>query len=89
VTAIRKEFDGRAKIFRGECRASSFCLDQGEECTAQRRPSPPAVHIRDPSATVDPFCMRPLWCTGVVLGYAPLGERDIREEIRCLAAALK
>ena len=37
--------------------------------------------------TVDPFCIRPLRRTGVVLGYAPLRERDIREGIRSLAAA--
>jgi DNA-binding transcriptional MocR family regulator len=38
---------------------------------------------------VDPFCIKPPRRTGVVLGYAPLRERDIGEGIRCLAAALK
>lgn len=39
--------------------------------------------------TVDPFFMKPPPRTGLVLGYAPLREREIREGIRCLAAVLK
>ena len=37
---------------------------------------------------VDPFYTKPPGRTGVVLGYAPLRERDIGEGIRRLAAAL-
>jgi len=38
--------------------------------------------------TVDPFCIKPPRRTGIVLGYAPLREREIREGIRRLAEAL-
>jgi len=38
--------------------------------------------------TVDPFYLKPPKRTGVVLGYAPLREREIREGIRLLAGAL-
>jgi DNA-binding transcriptional MocR family regulator len=38
--------------------------------------------------TVDPFYIKPPRRTGVVLGYAPLCEREIREGIRRLAEAL-
>src|SRR5262245_49738597 len=38
--------------------------------------------------TVDPFCIKPPRRTGLVLGYAPLCEREIREGIRRLAEAL-
>ena len=38
--------------------------------------------------TVDPFYLKPPRRTGVVLGYAPLREREIREGIRRLAEAL-
>jgi len=38
--------------------------------------------------TVDSFYLNPPRRTGVVLGYAPLREREIREGIRRLAAAL-
>jgi GntR family transcriptional regulator / MocR family aminotransferase len=38
---------------------------------------------------VDPFYTKPPRRTGVVLGYAPLQEREIRQGIRCLAAAFR
>ena len=38
--------------------------------------------------TVDPFYVRPPRRTGLVLGYAPLREREIREGIRLMAEAL-
>jgi GntR family transcriptional regulator / MocR family aminotransferase len=38
--------------------------------------------------TVDPFYIKPPKRTGVVLGYAPLREREIREGFRLLAGAL-
>jgi DNA-binding transcriptional MocR family regulator len=34
------------------------------------------------------YLLRPPRRTGVVLGYAPLREREIREGVRCLAKAL-
>jgi GntR family transcriptional regulator / MocR family aminotransferase len=39
--------------------------------------------------TVDPFYIKPPKRTGIILGYAPLGEREIREGIRLLAKVLK
>jgi GntR family transcriptional regulator/MocR family aminotransferase len=39
--------------------------------------------------TADPFYAKPPDRTGILLGYAPLRERDIREGIRRLAAALR
>ena len=38
---------------------------------------------------VDSFYIKPPNRTGVVLGYAPLQEREIRQGIRCLAAELR
>ena len=38
--------------------------------------------------TVDSFYIKPPRRTGVVLGYAPLTEREIREGIRRLAEEL-
>ena len=38
--------------------------------------------------TVAPFYLKPPRRTGVVLGYAPMREREIREGIRRLAEAL-
>lgn len=38
--------------------------------------------------TVDPFYLKPPRRTGLVLGYAPMREREIREGIRRLAEAL-
>lgn len=37
---------------------------------------------------VDSFYLKPPRRTGIVLGYAPLREREIREGIRRLAVAL-
>jgi GntR family transcriptional regulator / MocR family aminotransferase len=39
--------------------------------------------------TADPFYIRSPRRTGIVLGYAPLREREIRDGVRSLAAALK
>jgi DNA-binding transcriptional MocR family regulator len=39
--------------------------------------------------SVEPFYIKPPKRTGIVLGYAPLPESEIREGIRCLAEALK
>jgi GntR family transcriptional regulator / MocR family aminotransferase len=39
--------------------------------------------------TVDPFYLQPPKRTGIILGYAPLREREIKEGIRVLAKVLK
>ena len=44
--------------------------------------------VKDGLFTADPFFPRPPGRTGILLGYAALRERDIREGIRRLAAAL-
>jgi GntR family transcriptional regulator/MocR family aminotransferase len=38
---------------------------------------------------VDPFYLEPPRRTGIVLGYAPLSEREVREGIGRLAEALR
>jgi len=89
VTAIPKEFGGRAEICGASAGLHLFVWIKRRHGGRITDVHGKAEGRRWAVYTVDPFCIRPLWRTGVVLGYAPLRERDIREGIRCLAAALK
>lgn len=88
VAAVRKEFAERAEI----CGANTglhllvWVKSKSGEMIVD-------VHGKAEKAgvglySVDSFYLKPPRRTGVVLGYAPLHEREIREGIRRLAAAL-
>jgi GntR family transcriptional regulator/MocR family aminotransferase len=89
VTAIGKEFGERAQVYGAntglhllvwlKSRSGGMIAD---------------VHAKAEKAgvglyEVDPFYMKPPKRTGIVLGYAPLQESEIREGIRRLAGALR
>ena len=88
VAAVRKEFGERAEV----CGAESG-LHLLVWITDKKGRTIDDVYHKALSAgvglfPVDAFYLKPPRRTGVVLGYAPLQERDIREGIRRLAAAL-
>jgi GntR family transcriptional regulator / MocR family aminotransferase len=89
VTAIRKEFGDRAKICGANTGLHLLVWLKSTSGGMIRDVHSKAEKVGVGLYTVDPFYMRPPMRTGVVLGYAPLRERDIREGICCLAAALK
>lgn len=88
VSAIRKEFADRAEV----CGANAGLhvlvwlktRSGGRIAEVHRKAEDAGVGL----FSVDPFYTKPPRRTGLVLGYAPLREREIREGIRRLAAAL-
>lgn len=89
VDAVRKEFGGRAEI----CGANTG-LHLLVWLTDKRGGMISDVFAKALAAgvglyPVDSFYLQPPRRTGVVLGYAPLREREIREGIRRLALALR
>src|SRR6266498_1710240 len=89
VAAVRKEFRERAEV----CGANAglhllvWLKGSGGGMIAD-------VHGKAEKAGVglygvESFYIKPPKRTGIVLGYAPLPESEIREGIRCLAAVLK
>jgi GntR family transcriptional regulator/MocR family aminotransferase len=89
VDAIEEEFGGRASI----CGSSSG-LHILVWLRGRSGGSIPDLYARAKKAgvglyTVDPFYARPPNRTGIMLGFAPLREPDIREGIRRLAGELK
>jgi GntR family transcriptional regulator/MocR family aminotransferase len=87
VAAVGEEFGDRAKV----CGANTGLhllvwlkgRDGGMIADAHSKAESSGVGLY----TVDSFYIRPPKRTGIVLGYAPLQEREIRKGIRCLAAA--
>jgi GntR family transcriptional regulator/MocR family aminotransferase len=89
VAAVAKEFADRAEVCGANAGLHLLVWLKG-----RRGGMIPDVRRKAEEAgvglfAVDPFYSKPPKRTGVVLGYAPLREREIREGIRCLAAALK
>ena len=89
VTAIHKEFGDRAEVCGANTGLHLLVWLKG-----RRGGMITNVHGKAEKAgiglyTADPFYIRPPKRTGIVLGYAPLREREIRDGVRCLAAALK
>ena len=89
VTAIRKEFGDRAKVCGANTGLHLLVWLKGKSGGMISDVHSKAEKVGVGLYTINPFYMRPPMRTGVVLGYAPLRERDIREGVRCLAAALK
>jgi GntR family transcriptional regulator / MocR family aminotransferase len=87
--AVRKEFGERAEICGANAGLHLLVWLKGRNggmiMDAHRKAEEAGVRLY----TVDPLYLRRPRRTGVILGYAPLSEREIREGIRCLAAALK
>jgi len=88
VDAIRNEFGDRAEICGANAGLHLLVWVNGKNgrmiADAHGKAEKAGVGLY----TVDPFYLKPPRRTGLVLGYAPLRERDIREGIRRLAAAL-
>lgn len=89
VAAVRKEFGERAEICGANAGLHLLVWLKGKNggmiADAHHKAEKAGVGLY----TVDPFYIRPPRRTGVILGYAPLREPDIREGIRLLAAALR
>jgi GntR family transcriptional regulator/MocR family aminotransferase len=89
VAAIHKEFRERAQVCGANAGLHLLVWLKGS-----RGGMIADVHGKAEKAgvglyAVESFYLKPPKRTGVVLGYAPLPESEIREGIRCLAAALK
>jgi GntR family transcriptional regulator/MocR family aminotransferase len=88
VAAVRTEFADRAEVCGANAGLHLLVWLKGKRSEMIKD-----VHSKAEKAgvgiyTVDPFYMTPPRRTGLVLGYAPLREREIREGIRRLAEAL-
>jgi GntR family transcriptional regulator / MocR family aminotransferase len=89
VAAVRKEFRERAEVCGANAGLHLLVWLKGN-----RGGMIADVHGKAEKAGVglygvEAFYLKPPKRTGIVLGYAPLPESEIREGIRCLAAALK
>jgi GntR family transcriptional regulator/MocR family aminotransferase len=89
VTAVHKEFRERAEVCGANAGLHLLVWLKGS-----RGGMIADVHGKAEKAGVglygvEAFYLKPPKRTGIVLGYAPLPESEIREGIRCLAAALK
>jgi GntR family transcriptional regulator/MocR family aminotransferase len=89
VAAVSKEFADRAEVCGANAGLHLLVWLKGRSGgmipDVRRKAEKAGVGLY----AVDPFYTKPPKRTGIVLGYAPLREREIREGIRCLAAALK
>jgi GntR family transcriptional regulator/MocR family aminotransferase len=88
VAAVHKEFAERAEVCGANAGLHLLVWLKGRSggmiTDVPRKAEKAGVGLY----TVDPFYIKPPRRTGVVLGYAPLCEREIREGIRWLAKAL-
>jgi len=89
VAAIRKEFGARAEVCGANAGLHLLVWLKGKNggmiADVHRKAEDAGVGLY----TADSFYIHPPKRTGVVLGYAPLRERDIRDGIHRLAQALK
>ena len=88
VTAFHKEFGERAEVCGANTGLHLLVWVKGKDgrmiADAHEKAETAGVGLY----TVDPFYLKPPRRTGIVLGYAPMREREIREGIRRLAAVL-
>lgn len=89
VAAVREEFADRAEVCGANAGLHLLVWLKGRSGGMIADAHGKAENSGVGLYTVDSFYIKPPKRTGVVLGYAPLREREIREGIRCLAAALK
>jgi GntR family transcriptional regulator / MocR family aminotransferase len=89
VTAIHKEFGDRAEVCGAKTGLHLLVWLKGRSGGMTTDVHGKAEKAGVGLYTADPFYLRPPRRTGIVLGYAPLREREIREGIRLLAGVLK
>jgi GntR family transcriptional regulator / MocR family aminotransferase len=88
VAAVHKEFAERAEVCGANAGLHLLVWLKGRSGGMIKDVVRKAEKAGVGLYTVDPFYIKPPRRTGVVLGYAPLREREIREGIRRLAEAL-
>jgi GntR family transcriptional regulator / MocR family aminotransferase len=89
VAAVRKEFGERAQVCGANAGLHLLVWLKGSSGGTIADVYNKAEKAGVGLYSVEPFYIKPPKRTGVVLGYAPLPESEIREGIHCLAAALK
>ncbi len=89
VAALREHFGDRAEVCGANAGLHVFVSLTGKSGGPIRDASGRAEKAGIGLYTADPFYAKPPDRTAILLGYAPLRERDIREGIRRLAAALR
>jgi GntR family transcriptional regulator/MocR family aminotransferase len=89
VAAVRKEFAERAEVCGANAGLHLLVWLKGNSGGMIADVHGKAEKAGVGLYGVEAFYLKPPKRTGVVLGYAPLPESEIREGIRCLAAALK
>src|SRR5262245_18139648 len=88
VLALREQFGDRVEICGANAGLHVFAWVKGKSGGPIRDASERAEEAGVGLYTADPFYAKRPDRTGILLGYAALRERDIREGIRRLAAAL-
>ncbi len=88
MEAVRKEFGERAEVCGANAGLHLLVWLKGRSGGMIKDAHGKAEKAGVGLYTVDSFYLKPPKRTGVVLGYAPLREREIREGIHRLAAAL-
>src|SRR5262252_3422820 len=88
AAAVHKEFGERAEVYGANTGLHLLVWLKGKSGGMISDVHGKAEKAGIGLYTVDPFCIKPPRRTGIVLGYAPLREREIREGIRRLAEAL-
>jgi GntR family transcriptional regulator/MocR family aminotransferase len=89
VAAMREQFGDRAEVCGANAGLHVFAWLKGKSGGPIRDAAGRAEKAGIGLYTADPFYAKPPDRTAILLGYAPLRERDIREGIRRLAAALR
>lgn len=88
VAAVHKEFAERAEVCGANAGLHLLVWLKGRSGGMIKDAARKAEKAGVGLYTVDPFYLTPPRRTGLVLGYAPLREREIREGVRRLAEAL-
>jgi GntR family transcriptional regulator / MocR family aminotransferase len=89
VASVRKEFSERAEVCGANAGLHLLVWLKGRNGGMITDVHGKAEKAGVGLYGVEAFYIKPPRRTGVVLGYAPLPESEIREGIRCLAAVLK
>ena len=88
AATLRKEFSNRVEICGANAGLHLLAWLKGRDGGTIDEVSHKAQMAGVGFYPVDPFYLKPPNRTGIVLGYAPLREHEIRAGIRCLAKAL-
>lgn len=89
VEALADQFGDRVEVCGGNAGLHVLAWMKGKNGGLLEDASGRAEKAGIGLYTADPFYARPPGRTGILFGYAPLRERDIREGIRRLAEALR